>query len=163
MRYLCLVILWMISGFGVASALAENATSSSELPKVRAVYFYADWCHNCQIIHPILERARNKTKHLPVQHLTLNFTNAQTWDRAIETALDHDVVATYNAFAGTTGLVVLVAADTGEQIDCVNRQFSVDAMALAFTRAVERLDDFEPGKRHTGSIACPQGRLAPGN
>ncbi|MBL4617090.1 MAG: thioredoxin family protein [Robiginitomaculum sp.] len=151
----------------LAAALAlfilgdATAYATDEQPKVKAVYFYASWCSNCKIVDPILDKARMQTQNLPVQHLTLDFSNAQTWDKAMEIALDNDVVATYNAYAGTTGMVVLLAADTGEQIDCVNRLFTVGTMSLAFERAVERVETLAVGLRDTGSMVCPTGRPAP--
>ncbi|MBL1431365.1 MAG: thioredoxin family protein [Robiginitomaculum sp.] len=156
MTRLLLIAALVFSSFGSVAAYAADQTS-----KVRAVYFYASWCSNCRIVDPILEKARKQTKNLPVQHLTLDFSNPQTWDKAIETAFDNDVVATYNAYAGTTGMVVLLAADTGEQIDCVNRTFTADTMALAFERAVERVETMAVGSRDTGSMVCPTGRPAP--
>lgn len=153
-----LVLAVALVVFTLASATAYAA---DDAPKVRAVYFYASWCSNCKIIDPILEKARQQTQDLAVQHLTLDFSNAQTWDKAMEIAFDNDVVATYNAYAGTAGMVVLLAADTGEQIDCVNRLFTVDTMALAFERAVERVETLAVGLRDTGSMVCPTGRAAP--
>jgi thiol-disulfide isomerase/thioredoxin len=138
-----------------------TAYAADDIAKVKAVYFYASWCSNCKIVDPILEKARKQTKNLPVQHLTLDFSNPQTWDKAMEVAFDNDVVSAYNAYAGTTGMVVLLAADTGEQIDCVNRLFTVDTMALAFERAVERVETMATGSRDTGSMVCPVGRPAP--
>ncbi|MCF6294030.1 MAG: thioredoxin family protein [Robiginitomaculum sp.] len=153
---LVLITALVFSSFGGLTAYAGD-----EQPKVRAVYFYASWCSNCRVVDPILEKARKQTQGLAVQHLTLDFSNPQTWDKAMEVAFDNDVVATYNAYAGTTGMVVLLAADTGEQIDCVNRLFTVDTMALSFERAVERVETMAAGSRDTGSMVCPVGRPAP--
>ncbi|VAW01992.1 hypothetical protein MNBD_ALPHA06-1892 [hydrothermal vent metagenome] len=159
-----IVFLGLVSSFGFASSAQADQPSydgSRGNPVVRAVYFHADWCANCRILQPELDKAKVSGKNLPVQHITLDFTNPQTWDAAIEIALDNNVVAAYNAYAGTTGLVVLVAGDTGEQIDCVNRLYTAPAMVHAFENAVQRVRSTQPGNRNTGSIVCPPSRMAP--
>ncbi|PHR60866.1 MAG: hypothetical protein COA47_06565 [Robiginitomaculum sp.] len=158
------VLFVLIAAFTVVSASGATdvvVRTSSGQPEVRAVLFRADWCANCRVLEPVLAQAVAKATHLPVQHISLDFTNAQTWDHAIELALDHDIVTTYNAYAGTTGLVVLVAADTGERIDCINRLYTVDAMVAAFDKAVKRTRTSPPGSRDVGSVVCPPSRMAP--
>ncbi len=158
------VLFVLIAAFATANASSATdvvVQASAGQPEVRAVLFRADWCANCRVLEPVLERAQSKAKHIPVQHIKLDFTNAQTWDHAIELALDHDIVSTYNGYAGTTGLVVLVAADTGERIDCVNRLFTADAMVAAFDKAVKRTRTSPPGSRDVGSAICPPSRMAP--
>jgi len=150
------VFIWSAASYSASSA---DPVANSSAAKVRAVYFHADWCSNCLVLRPKLEQAKLDTVDLPVQHITLDFTNAQTWDQAMETALDEDVVATYNAYAGTTGMVVLLAADTGERIDCVNKLFSVATISESFKQAVDRVDTVAPGSRDTGSIVCPPSRM----
>ena len=155
-----LVISLAVAGILAGSAIMPSAASEEPaLPKVKAVYFHADWCSNCLVLRPKLEQAKQETTSLAVQHITLDFTNAQTWDKAMETALDEDVVATYNAYAGTTGMVVLLAADTGERIDCVNKLFSVEAIEESFSRAVARVGETVAGERDTGSVVCPPSRM----
>jgi len=146
----------------VSFATADRALASSAVqPLVRAIFFHADWCPNCRVIVPALDRAKRDTAMLPVQFITLDFTTPQSWDQAIEIAVQNDIVSTYNAYAGTTGLVVLVAADTGERIDCINRTFTRSAMVQSFENAVTRVQTTQPGMRDTGSIICPPGRVAP--
>jgi thiol-disulfide isomerase/thioredoxin len=153
----------LFAAFGSVDTVASAAEFAvpQQQPLVRAVFFHADWCSNCRMIAPVLDQAKNDGRNLRVEHLTLDFTNPASWDQAIEIALDHNVVSVYNAYAGTTGLVVLVAADTGERIDCVNRLYTAPAMVQAFESAVHRVETTPPGSRDVGSIVCPAGRMAP--
>jgi len=159
------VTLWIvIISLGFAGALLSSKAllaQSINNPAIKAVYFHADWCSNCRILQPRLAEAKTSSAGLSVQHVTLDFTNSQTWDSAIELALEHDIVSTYNAYAGTTGLVVLVASDTGERIDCVNRLYTPDAMVQAFSRAIERTQTTKPGGRDSNSVVCPPSRMRP--
>ena len=134
------------------------AVSDQEQPVIRAVLFRADWCANCHILEPVLEKAMAQAVDVPVELVVLDFTDAARWDQSIEVALDHDVVGIYNGYAGITGLVVLASADTGERIDCINRTFSAPAMVHAMEQAVLTAQSTAQGGRSGQSVFCPPGR-----
>jgi len=144
---------------GPVTGFAGNAKASNqEQPVVRAVLFRADWCANCHILEPVLQKAMQQAADIPVELVTLDFTNAARWDQSVEVALDHNVVKTYNAYAGITGLVVLTSVDTGERINCINRTFTSTAMVHALQQAVAAVKTLPPGGRDQNSAFCPPGR-----
>ncbi len=158
-RLFTFALLLLVGAFAPLYADAgEVKANGSPQPVVRAVLFRADWCANCHILEPVLERAMAEVTEVPVELVVLDFTSPASWDRSIETALDHDVVQVYNAYAGVTGLVVLTATDTGERISCFNRTFSAPAMVHSMKQAVSISLSRQRGQRDSGSIACPQGR-----
>ncbi|PHS29566.1 MAG: hypothetical protein COA85_00295 [Robiginitomaculum sp.] len=142
----------------VIGVAKDTAARNQEQPVIRAVLFRADWCSNCHILEPILEKAMAQTTDVPVELVTLDFTNAAKWDQSIEVALDHDVVGIYNAYAGITGLVVLTSVDTGERIDCFNRTFTASTMVHAMKQAVAAVQSLPQGHRDQNSAFCPPGR-----
>ncbi len=160
MRDLFVFIFLLLTGMFVpAASYAESVVvDNAAQPVVRAVLFRADWCANCHILEPILEQAMMQVSDVPVELVVLDFTDPASWDNSIETALDHDVVKVYNAYAGVTGLVVLTAVDTGERIGCFNRTFSAPAMVHSMKTAVSTSLSLPRGQRDTGSILCPPGR-----
>ena len=158
-RFITFALLITIWAMGPAASFAKSSTpSNAQPPVVRAVLFRADWCANCHILEPILEKAMAQAAGVPVELVVLDFTNPASWDQAIEVALDHNVVQTYNAYAGITGLVVLTSADTGERIDCINRTFSAPAMVHAMKQAVNFAQTLPQGQRNRQSAFCPAGR-----
>ncbi len=155
------LMMVMFLMLGVSQRASANDLSSSTISApaaVQAILFRADWCSNCHILEPILEQAMAQVNGVPVELVVLDFTNAERWDQSIETALDHNVVKIYNAYAGITGLVVLTASDTGERIGCFNRTFSAPAMVHAMKQAVITAESAPPGQRDGQSMFCPPGR-----
>lgn len=153
-----IAIIWA-GFFYLLPVSGQSATATSaQAPVVRAVLFRADWCANCHVLEPVLEKAMSDAAGIPVELVVLDFTNPQKWDQSIEVALDHNVVQVYNAYAGITGLVVLTAADTGERIDCFNRTFSAPAMVHAMKQAVSISLSAPKGSRARPSAFCPAGR-----
>ncbi len=158
-RFIAFALLITMLAIGPAASFAKSSTPrSAQSPVVRAVLFRADWCANCHILEPILEKAMAQAAGVPVELVVLDFTNPASWDQAIEVALDHNVVQTYNAYAGITGLVVLTAADTGERIDCINRTFSEAAIIHVMQQAVSTVRTVPQGQRDRHSAFCPAGR-----
>ncbi len=147
---------FVLAGFGLAGGAAGHAQSAQ--PVVRAVLFRADWCPNCHVLEPEFDKALRAVADQPIEEVVLDFTNSQTWDESVNRALDHDVVSVYNGYAPSTGFVVLVAADTGEPIDCLDRRFSYELMAETMRRAVQRVHNQPRGKRSAQSALCPTPR-----
>ncbi|MDQ7018096.1 MAG: thioredoxin family protein [Robiginitomaculum sp.] len=158
-RFAGFTALFLLFAFSPVMGLAKTAVAKQqEPPVIRAVLFRADWCANCRILEPILEKAMQQAADIPVELITLDFTNAADWDQSVEIALDHNVVKTYNAYAGITGLVVLTSADTGERIDCINRTFTASAMVHTMKQAVTAAQSLPQGHRDRNSAFCPPGR-----
>lgn len=156
MRAVIAVIL--MSLFGLP---AQAVSPAKPTPLVKAVYFHADWCPNCKLLDPIYQKAKSDAKDLPVQFIRLDFTNNQTWDASMHLALDDDIVGTYNAYAPSTGFVILAAADTGERITCLHRLQTEAVMVEEIKRAVKSVQQKAPGHRGQAGVLCPTPRAQP--
>jgi thiol-disulfide isomerase/thioredoxin len=158
----CFALIWGLLPLHAASSAQPPDITRAQPPRVKAVLFRADWCVNCHILEPVLEKAFNQSKDLPVNLVVLDFTymrsDPASWDAAVDKAITQNVVKVFNAYAGLTGLVVLTAADTGEQIGCINRTFSTKAMVHAMQQAVQSTQTMPQGKRALPSVFCPPAR-----
>lgn len=157
MRPVFVLVAFLLFSFP-ANAAAPAQTST---PLVKAVYFHADWCPNCRILDPIYAKAKAQAANRPVQFIRLDFTNNQTWDASMQTALDADIVETYNAYAPSTGFVILAAADTGERITCLHRLQTAAVMLADMQRAVKQVQQQPPGHRGQAGVLCPAPRALP--
>lgn len=146
---------------GLLAAIAHAAPAQTSAPLVKAVYFHADWCPNCKLLDPIYQKAKSETKDLPVQFIRLDFTNNATWDASMQLAMDDDIVSTYNAYAPSTGFVILAAADTGERITCLHRLQTAEVMVADLKQAVKQVQTQPPGQRALQNVLCPSPRAMP--
>jgi thiol-disulfide isomerase/thioredoxin len=157
-----LAIFWGLLPLNTAFSVQPPDIIRTQQPAVKAILFRADWCVNCHILEPVLDKAFKQDKDLPVNLVVLDFTymrsDPASWDAAVDKAIKENVVKVFNAYAGITGLVVLTAADTGEQIGCINRTFSAKAMVHAMQQAVQVTKTLPQGKRAQPSVFCPPAR-----
>ena len=149
-------------------ALASPATAQLHDGDLYAVYFRADFCGNCRVLDPELAAARAASRDLPVRHLTLDLdAPAEDYDAVMFAMLDRGLADLYNAYLGLTGVVFLIAPDTGLPVDCLTRQDNADRIVLRLEHALGVVRSQGPQAREPviGSIcpapmrALPQGRV----
>jgi thiol-disulfide isomerase/thioredoxin len=150
----------------LAAILAVCATlfaaPAMAAPKVElyAVNFTASWCPNCRISDPALRKALLGLSNPAIEEVRIDTSNDATWDASTQRAVDKGVVSVHNMYLGTTGLIVLTAADSGERVACLTARIDADAMRLMITRALERVRTTPRGQRFTGDMLCPKPRVA---
>lgn len=131
--------------------------STRTAPSVYLVYFTASWCPNCKVLTPKLAvaEAALRAQNAPVEVVYIDASNAQTLAASEKRLPAKRLDGIYDLWSGITGLVVLAAADNGEPIDCLNRQFSADAIEKFALNAVMRVRDVKPGERFGPGLICP--------
>ena len=131
--------------------------STDPAPSVYLVYFTASWCPNCKVLTPKLAAAEAalRAKNAPVEVVYIDASNAQTLAASEKRLPAKRLNGIYDLWSGITGLVVLAAADNGEPIDCLNRQFSADAIEKFALNAITRVRDVKPGERFGPGLICP--------
>lgn len=128
---------------------------SAEAQEVYLVNLTAEWCGNCKILDPRLDKVEKRFKDTSVQRVELDFTNGTTMGQAFEKVNGTFMAGVFADYAGLTGLAVLVSADSGEKIDCINRTMTTDAIEMQIVAAREIVRTTPIGKREMGSIMCP--------
>lgn len=130
-------------------------------PTLYAVNFTASWCPNCRVLDPRLAEALARRNDPRVELVALDISDDKSWDASTERAIEKDVIEVHNAYIGTTGLVVLTAADTGERVACITAAHTSSAMEAIIAGAVKRVAEAPRGQRFTGDLMCPKPRPQP--
>lgn len=141
-----------------AAEASERLLPPEGVPaKVFLVNYTAAWCPNCRVLEPKLKIARALLEEAkaPVEEVRVDYTNEDTRKGSLPDLATRNLSGLLERWDGITGLVVLAAADTGEPIDCINRQFSAEAIANFAQAAIERVATTKPGSRFIGGAVCP--------
>jgi thiol-disulfide isomerase/thioredoxin len=144
--------------------LALTLPAQAETVLVRVLNFTADWCPNCRILEPNLDAALAAMPQGRAQRIDLDVTAFRTGtsQEASEALVDvkaklaqakADVLWEY--YAGITGVVVLVAADTGEPLRCFSRLQDEAAMTAGLADAILRVTREVPGERYRPGTVPP--------
>lgn len=146
------------AGQALATPVAGEARKA---PVLKIVNFTAEWCPNCRIFDPNLHAALERFDDGSVELVTIDITDAAAWDASTERAIEANIIPIYNGYVGITGLAVMVAADTGERIECLNRTLDTDGIAMMIDRSRTRVGETAPGSRAVRSVMCPPMREMP--
>ncbi|MEO1038854.1 MAG: hypothetical protein AAFX09_04855 [Pseudomonadota bacterium] len=144
---------------------ATPVNAQSHDADLYAVYFRSDNCPNCLILDPQLIEAREATARLPIRHLTLNLDDAaEDYDAVMFAMLDRGLADLYNAYLGLTGVVFLIAPDTGLPVDCLTRRDDAERQAQRLENALGQVYSRAPDERTpvVGSQCPPPLRTLPG-
>ncbi|MFC7291726.1 thioredoxin family protein [Hirschia litorea] len=139
----------------VAASLVTLLSPPAQAQEVYLVNLTAEWCPNCKILDPRINEAATRFNDGSIERVELDFTNGDTMAQAYEQVNGTFLAGVFADYAGLTGLGVLVSADSGEKIDCVNRTMTSDAIEMQIVAAREIVRTTPIGKRETGSIFCP--------
>ncbi len=157
-------LIVILSQIFVLTLLAVPAARTTEAgPETRrgeinlfVVNFTASWCPNCRILDPALAQALAGIDELAILPVTLDLTNGATAEAAFHAVNGTVIASAYADYVGRTGLVVMVAADSGEVIDCATRVVDAEAIRLTILDALHRVQTREPFARASGTPAlCP--------
>lgn len=105
-------------------------------PEVYAVVFYADWCGNCQALDPKVMQVWPSFADEPIEMVKLDFTDAATTEAAEALAAAHGLADVYAADAGRTGFIVLIDAETMEEVGRIGARDSVDEIRAKLRAAL---------------------------
>lgn len=125
-----------LSKFFIASLTALILSVSSHAksvevvePKIIGLYFHASWCSACKVLDPEMEAATKSLKKAPFLLVELDVSNKVTQHQAgmIAAATGFDEI--YKTTGLKTGFIILIDANTGEEIDRITK--ADDATAIA--------------------------------
>ncbi|MEL6111441.1 MAG: thioredoxin domain-containing protein [Pseudomonadota bacterium] len=157
-RILCAGAL-VLSSVTLPAALAQDKarsdTAHATEPTVYVVNFTADWCPNCKVLDPALADALTLVVGLAIAPVTFDLTNAETTNAAFEKVNGTLLGGVYGDYIGLTGLVVMVAVDSGETISCATRVMDASGIAVTIRDAVKTAATSPPGKRPAPGFLCP--------
>lgn len=160
MRYLLLLLLtaWV----SVSGAFAQ---STSQSPTLRLINFTADWCPNCQALNPKIEEAIETLTFATVERVDLDMTGAHrsaseeekavAWNNAVRLADSKQAGYLWDWYGGVTGIAVIISADNGEPISCLNRTHSTNDIIARFREAEVISLRRTPGSRMPNGPECP--------
>ena len=142
--------------FGLLALFALPA-QAEDLPGLRILNFTADWCPNCQILDPRMDRALERIGPTrSIQRFDLDFTplrgggeaeRANANADAMRTLEDNQALYLWDYYGGYTGVAVVVASDTGEPMSCLTRALSSQEMELRLLTDLKTVRDTKPGTR----------------
>lgn len=148
----------------LAAALLAPMLAHSE-PVLKIVNFTAEWCPNCQILNPAMNNALTEIPAGQVEMINLDMTHAgrgsdlfqrnAVYADAIRLADSHQAGYLWDWYGGVTGLAVIISADNGEPISCMNRILSEDQIADRLREATIISQRRTPGTRMPQGPDCP--------
>ncbi len=134
-------------------------------PTLKIINFTADWCPNCQILNPRIDKAIETLPDGTVQRIDLDMTKAgrrsnfvdtqEAVAQAKATSIEHNVRYLWDWYGGITGLAVIVAADTGEPISCIMRPMSQKDIQGRIRLASKLVEGAPEGQRKPQGPDCP--------
>lgn len=95
---------------------AQDDTGPQE-PEVIGVFMHADWCRGCQKLKPKLNSVKPEFKDKPVLFTGFDKTDDFTKEQSRMLAEQMDLTQLYIDHKGRTAYVVLVDAETKEELD----------------------------------------------
>lgn len=148
-------------------ALVMPALANAE-PILKIINFTADWCPNCRILNPELDAALQEFPSGSIKLVKLDMTYAgrsasadqknEAFANAINTANSHQAGYLWDWYGGVTGIAVIISADNGEPISCVNRSHDMAAI-VAYLREADIISRRRPpGLRMPEGADCPPAR-----
>ncbi len=130
---------------------------------VKIVNFTADWCASCHEFEPKFARALENYTTDEVELVTIDLTHLragpdskQATIRTAKALLGfHKAAYLWDWYGGYTGMAVMIAADTGEPISCVDRDYSPKQISDRIQLASILANNAAPGRRRPGGADCP--------
>ena len=137
---------------GVCMAATAPVRAAQE---VVLVNFTSEYCSVCKVLDPRLDQAMAGYDPARVARLELDFTSAETSQAAYDRVNGSLLANPYADYLGITGIGVLVAADSGETIECLVAAMSPEVMRTYMDMAVEMVRTRPVGGRSDGAVMCP--------
>ncbi|MEM5518493.1 thioredoxin domain-containing protein [Henriciella sp. AS95] len=130
---------------------------------VKIVNFTADWCASCHVFEPKFARALENYTVDDVELITVDLTHLRSGEdskaatiRASKALLGfHKAAYLWDWYGGYTGLAVMIAADTGEPISCVDKSYSTKQISDRIKLAGILATKAAPGRRRPDGADCP--------
>lgn len=109
----------LIGLLGTAGISQAQDDSGPQEPEVIGVFMHADWCGGCQKLKPKLNAVKPEFKDKPVLFTDFDKTDDFTKEQSRMLAEQMGLTQLYKDHKGRTAYVVLVDADTKEELDII--------------------------------------------
>lgn len=118
-----------------------HANAAREFPhaKLLAVYFYADWCPNCKLLSPNIDKARTDgmLDSKDVLFVKLNFTDKVTIRQSVLLAQALGIEEFVKAQGSATGYMALLDANTKKEITRFDRASSAEKIQTTIEKQLQ--------------------------
>ncbi|MAN75467.1 MAG: hypothetical protein CME84_15465 [Henriciella sp.] len=136
---------------------------ASAQPPVKLVNLTADWCVSCRVFEPKLSRALESVTNEDVELVTIDLTHLRSGDESRQATIDaskallrmHHAEYIWDWYGGYTGMAVLIAADTGEPISCVDSRHTIEMIEARLQLSGILARRAAPGRRRPDGADCP--------
>lgn len=140
-RFSTLLLALLIGIFGT-SALAQGQEQSTDEnapqePEIIGVFMHADWCGGCKKLKPKLNAVKPQFKSEPVLFTGFDKTDEFTKEQSRMLAEQMGLTELYEKHKGRTAYVVLVDADTKEEVDILKFRESKQQLKNAIASALD--------------------------
>lgn len=164
MRTVQFLLLIFVLAIGSVNQ-AANAQPLRNPPVLRIINFTADWCPNCRIMNPKIEEAMTQIPDGEVERVDLDMSTAgrgasegdriTAWNNAIRLADTYQAAYLWDWYGGVTGIAVIISADNGEPISCLNRTFATEDIVSRLNEAKLISLRRPAGSRMPDGADCP--------
>ncbi len=143
------------------AAFAMMPMTAMAEPVLKIINFTAEWCPNCRILDPRMEEAKANYDADLIEMVDLDMTYARgaakmdVFADAIRLADSHQAGYLWDWYGGATGIAVIISADNGEPISCLNRAHSVEQMTARMNEALILSERAPAGARRPQGPDCP--------
>jgi len=152
----------------IASLFCVLSLGSAQAePLLKVINFTADWCQSCRLLNPRLNEAIKAYPAGEISRIDLDLTDLQSdlpprdlarlHEQIWQTANRHKASFLVEWFRDTTGIAIVIAADTGEPLSCIDSAVSEEAIRKRLMLAKIVAEKGSPGTRKPLGTSCPAG------
>jgi thiol-disulfide isomerase/thioredoxin len=118
------ILIFIMIGIPMYNSLAQ----SSIQPTIIAVKMDADWCGKCRVMNPKLEKIKPKFKDSTILFITFNMTDEFSTQQSELLATRLNLTDLFNMYRGRTGFIVLLDAESGEELMILQSDLSEEQL-----------------------------------
>ena len=139
----------------ITLAALAGTSAIAAAQEVYLVNFTSEYCGVCKVLDPRLDEATADYPADRMQRLVLDFTTPESSQAAFDQVNGTLMANPYADYVGITGIGVLVAADSGETIECLTARMTPEVMVNFIDKAVEVTRTKPIGHRAGNALMCP--------
>ena len=128
---LLLAVSLLVLNISPATATTPDRTEAADKPEVIGVLLYADWCGSCKTLEPKLDEVKPAFSGAPILFTQFDLTDDYTAEQSRLYAQWTGLDALFEAHEGRTGYVVLINAETHEELGRLTSDQSEDELREA--------------------------------
>lgn len=132
------LLIGILGTAGLAQAQEQSPDEDApQEPEIIGVFMHADWCGGCQKLKPKLNAVKPQFKSEPVLFTGFDKTDEFTKEQSRMLAEQMGLTELYEKHKGRTAYVVLIDAETKEEVDILKYKQSEQQLKDAIASALE--------------------------